>query len=140
MRARIRQSALIPAGLALTLASLGGCVIGDPEGGNRASTDKHVYVSYYWAPKTISLIDTRNDEVLWTYEIPVGKKLKIQFENSRNRLSDQIMRWGVGEPDGRFIRLDNQMPVPSQHARKLDWVLRPVPEYPPDAAASTEGG
>ena len=140
MRARIRQSALIPAGLALTLASLAGCVTGDLEGGNRASTDKHVYVSYPWSPKTVSLIDTRNDEVLWTYEIPVGKKLKIQFENGRNRLSEQIMRWGVGDTDGRFIRLDSQMPVPTHYARKLSWVERPTPEDQPDAAAGAEGG
>ncbi|MCH6551691.1 MAG: hypothetical protein IH804_06725 [Planctomycetes bacterium] len=92
MRARIRQSALISAGLALTLASLGGCVIGDPEGGNRASTDKHVYVSYPYEPKTVSLIDTRNDEVLWT---AMSTKLEYLREQASIEGANSKEFWAV---------------------------------------------
>jgi len=124
---------IAPAALSVVLVSLAGCAT-QSERGVRASVDQHVYVSYPWEPKTVSLIDTRTDEVIWTFEVPVGEKLVIKFENHRRRLSGQTMTWGSGDPDEGKIKLVNEMPVPSYQVRKLSWTIRPVPEF-----ASSEG-
>ena len=49
------------------------------EGGIGYSGDSYTYVSRTWEPKTISVIDTRTGETIWTLELPVGKQLNLKF-------------------------------------------------------------
>lgn len=125
-----RRLAAIPF---LATLSLTGCwgLPGHMEGGNRRSIDRHTYVSRPLEPKTINLIDTRTGETLWTYEIPVGRKLSIQFYQNRNddpNFPDE-MRWDEMAESEDLASLSNAMPVPPSSARKISWDIRPVPEY-----------
>lgn len=44
------------------------------------SLDKYEYVSTPHLPTTVSLMNTANDEVFWKMDIPVGHKLKLDFD------------------------------------------------------------
>lgn len=125
-----RRPAALPL---LAVLSLAGClgIPGHMEGGNRRSIDRHTYVSRPLEPKTINLIDTRSGEILWTYEVPVGRKLSIQFYKNRNEdpnFPDE-MRWDEMGESENFASLSNAMPVPPSSARKISWDIRPIPEY-----------
>lgn len=131
---------LFPAVLSLAFVALTSCAHLQREKGSQESDDQHVYVSYPWEPKTVSLLDTTTDEIIWSYEVPVGQKLVIKFENHAKRHSGQSMTWGVGNPDEGKIKLVNEMPVPSYQIRKLSWTIRPIPEYASSEADGSEGG
>lgn len=139
-RRRLATRTIASAILSLVLVSLASCTFLQRERGSQASDDQHVYVSYPWEPKTVSLIDTRTDEVIWSYEVPVGQKLVIKFENHSKRFGGQTMTWGAGDTDGGRIKLLNEMPVPSYQIRKLSWTLRPVPEFASSDTEPTPGG
>jgi hypothetical protein len=129
------------AGLAALAVCLGGfiwgCVPGNYEGGNLASYDKHVYVSRTWEPKTVMLKDNRTGEVLFSWEIPVGKQLVVQFSDERNTEEPATMRWEIMDARSHK-RPRNEAVVPSRSARLLEWTVRDVPEYPP--ANGSAGG
>jgi hypothetical protein len=131
---------LTPAALTLALVALSGCTWMQRERGSQESDDQHVYVSRPWEPKTVSLIDTRNDEVIWSYEVPVGEKLVIRFEDHNKPEPGETMLWGAGDPNKGKIRLINEIPVPDSSIRKLSWVMRPVPEYAASGDETGSGG
>lgn len=115
----------------LALALLSGCsVSGHYEGGNLASIDKHVYVSRPWDPKTIELVDTRDGSIVWSYELPVGKKLAIRFiENQGDPSKQPVMQWLVTEENDHSASYENAVPAPPRAVRKINWYQRPTPEY-----------
>jgi hypothetical protein len=138
--------ALAIAGLALL--ALPGCwYVGWHEGGDLGSNDKHVYISTAWQPKTVTLIDTRSGEKLASWDVPVGKQLAIQFFDAQNKddaVFPTIMRYDIMDAGREGGTLNSSMPAPGPDARRLDWELRPVPEYPPEepqkkAAAPASG-
>lgn len=101
------------------------------EGGTGASEDKFVYVSRPHEPKTITLVDTRTGESLWTMDVPVGRKLVLDFEEGEapdtpNR--PDLMRWELMQDSDLLGRLTNAMPVPNADSRRLDVTLRTSPE------------
>lgn len=101
------------------------------EGGTGVSQDAFVYVSRAHEPKTVTLVDTRTGESLWTMDVPVGRKLVINFEpdkagNTPGR--PDLMRWELMNESDLLGRLDNAMPVPVASARRLDMTLRVGPE------------
>lgn len=101
------------------------------EGGTGMSQDTFVYVSRPHEPKTITLIDTRSGEALWTMDVPVGSKLVIDFEADESEGVPErpdLMRWELMNDTDLLGRLDNAMPVPAATARRLDVTLRPGPE------------
>ncbi|MCA9278318.1 MAG: hypothetical protein H6815_06635 [Phycisphaeraceae bacterium] len=128
---RLSCVAMLCAGAAVPMT---GCVYsGYREGGNMISNDRHVYVSRAWEPKTVSLVDSRTGETVWTYEVPVGQKLVVQFFKGKKDAAPQfpdIMRWGVFDDDATGGSLSNTIAVPGQDARRLEWVMRAAPEYP----------
>ena len=78
MPARLSRLAR-PFAAATILASLAlsaGCYY---EGGPLRSIDRVTYVSTSWSPKTVTLIDTRTGESMWSVDIPVGQQLVIDF-------------------------------------------------------------
>ncbi len=93
-------------------------------------------------PQTVTLVDTRTNEKMWTYEIPVGKELVMKFYKNTapgEHLSDS-MRWEVMDVEKTSGPLDNVLPVPDQFSRRVDVEVRPTPEQPPaDAEASAAG-
>lgn len=102
------------------------------EGGSGASIDEFTYVSRPHSPKTVTLVDTRTGETLWTTDVPVGKQLVIRFykdEAPDNAYTPDMMRWGVFEAGQRWGRKGNEMLVPPTHSRRIDLDVRPEPEF-----------
>jgi hypothetical protein len=110
-------------------AGLAGC---QNEGGGYASLDRYVYVSRAWEPKTITLIDTRTGESLWSVDIPVGRELYLGFSKGTgpNEYKPDEVIWEMRENGKRFGSSDNRMPCPPRDARRVDMTLRSKPEMP----------
>jgi hypothetical protein len=111
------------------------------EGGTGMSLDSHVYVSRSWQPWTVTLRDTRTGQAFWSIDVPVGKKLAIQF--LRNHGTDtlytpDLMKWGLMEEDSAYENLANSLPVPAADVRRLEPTLRAVPELPPDMTGTAK--
>ncbi|MBL0921506.1 MAG: hypothetical protein IBJ10_05185 [Phycisphaerales bacterium] len=137
---RRRLGAALLCGAFLALG--GGCYF---EGGSMSSADRFTYASTSWQPKTISVIDTRTGETIWSMDVPVGRKLVIDFnEAPSSEINDDpsrpdIMLWDIMENDRYFGALANKVRVPGPGLRRVDVTLRPTPELPPDMAAQREG-
>jgi len=123
--------------LAATAAlGLGGC---NYDGGLPFSADRFVYDSTPWHPYTISLVDTRTGETLWLVDIPVDHTLKCGFRSGSgpNSYKPDMMNWSVFSTDLASSATRNALPVPPSSARRLDVVLRPVPEFPDSTPGRT---
>lgn len=112
-----------------------GCAMnpGWSAGGNQASTDSYTYVSRSHAPQTVSLVDTRTNEVIWSRDVPVDKQLSIKFyedHNSENPSRPDVMRYAIQSTGERWARLTDSITVPPSASRRLDVELRDSPEFP----------
>ena len=122
---------------AASLASVAGChaFATQKPGGRGTSIDQHTYASTAFEPKTVRLIDTRTHEELWSVDVPVDYKVVVKFfeDQSRDNVDNpDVMRWELMPSDSWGSLLDNQLPVPSKHARRLEFELRSAPEYAPE--------
>lgn len=118
------------AGLAFT-----GCA---GEHGAIWSDDRYVFASRAWEPKTITLIDTRTGEAVWSVDVPVGQQVIVSFSKGTgpNEYKPDEIVWGLA-PEGRNTGgRNNRMPCPGRESRRLDMTLRPTPEL---AGASLPG-
>lgn len=109
---------------ALALASMSGCLF--------FSNDTYPYVSQTWSPKTVTLVDSRTGQELWRYDLPVDTKMRILFEDGdkKNREFPDEMRWEVRSTTGGSFKDQGRVPSPPEGVRRIDWYLRPGPEYP----------
>lgn len=101
-----------------------------------SSQDRSVYESRTWSPKTVVLVDSRTEEELWRYDLPVGARLTINFYkgDADNLLYPDEMRWKARSTIGTSFKDAGEVPCPPEGVRRLDMYLRPAPEYPkPDA-------
>ena len=83
-------------------------------------------------PKTVTLIDTRSGERLFVMEIPVGKKLVIDFvtdSGDNTVLTPDLMSWEVFSDDVTYGPLSNSMTVPNRWSRRIDVTMRDSSEY-----------
>lgn len=90
-------------------------------------------------PYNVSLVNTVTGEVLWTYEVPVGKQLNIRFLEAYDaKASGQdVMKWDLS-PIGRATNtLANSMPCPAAPSRILKVYVRDRPENYPATAQQT---
>lgn len=122
------------------LASVPGCnvLFGQTPGGRAASIDQFTYESTAFQPQTVTLVDVRDQQELWSVDVPVGWRLVVKF--ARNHGSDDprysdVMAWGLGPQSRHLISLENEVPSPGQSARRLDVTLRTTPEQSPDEIA-----
>jgi hypothetical protein len=114
-------------------ATSGGCFYN--EGGLGMSEDKHVYVSRSHQPWTVTVRDTRTGQAFWSVDVPVGKKLVVQFlpgQGSDNKFTPDLMQWGIMDESAGYGNLTNTLPVPASDARRLEPTLRAAPELPPE--------
>lgn len=120
-----------PPAAALLAAAIGLTACSTP-GGLPWSADRYVYQSNEWQPWTVSLIDARTGESLWSVDVPVGQQLVMGFRRGAgpNEFKPDIMYWGITENGRAISRQSNLVPVPPAHARRLEPVLRPTPEMP----------
>lgn len=140
MSSTANRCTLIALTLTITLLStalLGGCfkqMFTNQPGGNMRSTDSFTYISTPFEPLTVTLYDYRDDEPLWTVDVPVGQKVTVRFLENRakegtNRRPD-IMQWAIYDQDKRRMNLTNTMAVPGSDARMLKVAIRDNIEYP----------
>lgn len=110
-------------------ALVGGC---NTPGGMGYSSDRYVYRSDEWQPWTVSLIDTRTGENVWSVDVPVGQQLVFGFRRGvgPNEFKPDMMYWGITENGRAVSRQSNQLPVPAALSRRIEPVLRPTPELP----------
>jgi hypothetical protein len=83
-------------------------------------------------PKTVTLIDTRSGERLFVMEVPVGKKLVIDFvtdSGDNTVLTPDLMSWEVFSNDVAYGPLSNSMTVPNRWSRRIDVTMRDSSEY-----------
>ncbi len=103
------------------------------EGGMSYSADSYTFISRTWEPKTISVIDTRTGETVWTLDLPVGKQLNMKFMRGTgpNEYYPDEIQWRVVEAGRTSISSNtSRLPCPPSDARRLEWVERATPEMP----------
>jgi hypothetical protein len=117
---------------AVLLAGLGlqsGCAYS--EGGPGASWDRYTYVSRPHSPKTVTIVDTRTEEVVFTMDIPVGQQLVFDIDDRPSRRGEYFsgtMSWAL-MPEGQgYGTLRNRVDVPPANSRRIDLDIRPGPE------------
>ncbi|RMH23780.1 MAG: hypothetical protein D6693_10715 [Planctomycetota bacterium] len=128
--------------LAMTLisaalsAGLGGCFY--TRGGPWYSGDAPLtYVSTPMSPKTVSVVDTRTGETVWSMDVPAGKKLVVKFDEGERegQTLSAVMRWRLFDDPGAIRgKMTNETPAPPVSARRVDMTLRS-----PSVAESTGG-
>ncbi len=128
---RSASVAILVAATALT----GGCFLrGGPwYSGNAPLT----YVSTAMSPKTVSVIDTRTGETVWSMDVPVDTKLVLQFEEDLNPGTPMPARLSWRVFDDRemiFGGLNDTIPAPPVSARRIDMSIRNA------SVAETTGG
>lgn len=125
--------AFLLAAMVSAVALTQGCVMhGRTPGGNLRSNDVHTYLSTPEQPMTVSLVDTRDGAAVWSYDIPVGKKLSLEFHSDRSEdatLPDKMM-WELMEPDEHSMRMRSEIAVPPAQSRRLEVSLRDSMEAP----------
>jgi len=112
-------------------------------GGNMRSDDMFTYVSTPYEPVTVTLIDTRDQQVIWSTDVPIGQKLTVRFYADKaegSLLSPDIMRWQLYDADSHSTRLKNQIPAPPPTARRLDVTYREPILYPEGATPGAADG
>lgn len=138
-----RSKLMILAAAAGLVAGLGACH--RPQGAMLSYTGESItYYSTEYQPKSVELLDLRTGEVLFAMDIPAGKQLTIDFvpgEGDDPVYTPDLMRWEVFDLGSEFGKLTNSMTVPTATSRRLDYFLRPGPEYvtaAPDESLRTD--
>lgn len=117
------------------LASLSGCNK-YVTGGNGFSDDTHVYESTPGQPMTVILRDWTTNTEIFSWELPVGRKLVVQFFPDRfpnNPNKPDLMRWEEMPATQTNGSLNNEQAVCSKHARRFDSYVREPGELAPGA-------
>jgi hypothetical protein len=123
---------VVPAALAALagLAVLSGCYF---NGGPQWSADQGSYISTTNLPQTVSVMDLRTGQEVWSYDIPVDRKLVIDFSKGVGDptigMPDK-MNWEEWPIDRSFGQPSQVVLVPPASARRVDVKIRSVPELP----------
>jgi len=103
-------------------------------GGNMRSDDSYTYISTPYEPLTVTLYDNRDNEPLWTVDVPIGSKVSLKF--LKNKVKEgttrrpDIMQWAIYDAKRRTARYENTMAVPSAESRLMRVSIRKGPEFP----------
>lgn len=122
-------------------ACSGGCYY---EGGPGYSADTFTYISRPWQPVTVTLKDTRTGQDFWSIDVPVGKRLVVQFSDNfgtGDEYTPAEMSWGLTPESYELGSVDmpNTLPVPPWNSRLLVTTYRPAPELPESMVTATRG-
>ena len=127
---------LLTAALSLPL---GGCFYARQSfsknpGGNMRQDDSYTYVSTAYEPLTVTLYDNRDNEPIWTVDVPIGSKVSLRFRENKVKEGTarrpDIMEWVIFDQNKRTARYENMMAVPSAESRMMRVSLRNGPEFP----------
>ena len=96
------------------------------------------YVSTPVSAKTVSVIDTRTGETVWSKDVPVGKKLVIQFDENEHKGAPlpAEMNWGLLDAGEIHGELENTVPAPPVDSRRVDMTIT----YGSGSGAGGDGG
>lgn len=116
----------------LTAATLTACH--SPSGGMFPTRDgSTTYYSTQLQPASVTMVDMRTDEVIWSLDVPPDQQLTFQFfegEGDDPVYTPALMRWAIfplGKQTGKLL---NTMSVPSSDTRKVVVEYREGVEYP----------
>lgn len=126
---------LAPVAAALILA---GCSY--TPGGPMRSIDQFTYESTVYEPVNVAIVDTRTDEVIWSMEVPVGRKVTVRFYANKSEGYEDypdIMKWEAQGKGDFNASLRSTIPVPDRWSRRIDVSYRQGPEYYPGAEPLT---
>ncbi|MGH7244217.1 MAG: hypothetical protein ACREJD_12455 [Phycisphaerales bacterium] len=115
----------------LALATLSGCNIYRP-GGSMRSNDTFTFISNEYYPVTVTIVDVRTNEPIWTADVPVSKQLTFRFHEAQypeNPANPDAMRWQFFDRPTRAGELNSVMACPDKFSRRMDVTIRKVPEY-----------
>lgn len=124
---------------------LSGCMAFQPEG-PYWSADRYCYESHSWQPWTVTIIDTRTGQAVFSMDVPVGKELVFEFfEEDGDKVGDDFpspiypdkMTWDIWPKGQRYGDPRYSMSVPAAPHRRIDSKLRKVPELPPEMTGET---
>ncbi len=127
----------------LPIAALAACTSpglpGFYAGGNQASNDRYVYESTRDVPMSVDLRDRRTNQIIWTYDVPAGQQLVIDFDegdgSEYQKPGDDIMRWGTMPLGTSFKPLTSSIQVPTATDRMLEPRVRKTIEVPEQASS-----
>ena len=91
-----------------------------------------VYYSTELMPTTVSLVDTRTQETIWSIDIPPLKQLVMKFQEGKGDdpvYTPDLLEWDVLEMGKLTGKLRNSITVPPPSARMVDMSIRPGIEY-----------
>lgn len=127
------RKALALACMAAATISLNGCY--KPGGAFLPYTGApQTYYSTESSPKSVTLVDVRTNEIIFSIDIPVGQQLTMDFVAGSGDdpvHTPDLMRyqlWPIGTTTGR---MRNAMTVPNAWARRVDIDIRDSMEYAP---------
>jgi len=123
---------------ATAVLGLQGCYV---PGGSGFSRDTFTYYGIPDQPPTVTILDTRTGETVWTYEVPVGRQLTMRFVDdyaSDNVMKPTKLEWQDMELGTRSGTLENSIFVPDRYSRRVDVTYRPAPEMPKGASADVD--
>lgn len=133
--------------LMTVLSTMSGCFMASQAfskspGGNMRSDDSYTYVSTAYEPLTVTLYDNRDDEPLWTVDVPIGSKVSLKFLKNKAKEGTtrrpDIMQWVIFDQERRTARYENTMAVPSAESRMMRVSLRTGPEFPEERPAEQQ--
>jgi hypothetical protein len=81
----------------------------------------------------VTLVDTRTGDEFWSVDVPVGKRLVIQFyedQGVKGNATPDLMRWDLMDRTRDSGELTQRQAVPPAYARRIDTTLRATPELP----------
>lgn len=112
-------------GVVLTLA-LTGCH--SPGGGLfDYSGGSQTYVSTEARPTTVTLVDSRTNEILFAMDIPPGKQLTIDFDKGGGDdpvLRPDILKYQIFDKGTQIGKLRSSLTVPPANVRRIDVTFR----------------
>ncbi len=130
---------------ALAGLSMSGCIsqlVSNTPGGSMRSTDMYTYISTPFEPLTVTLYDQRDNEPLWTVDVPIGQKVTVKFSSDKAKEGTtrrpDIMQWEIYDQSKRRANLTNTMAVPGADSRMLKVALRDGVEYPDEEMPDVE--
>lgn len=84
------------------------------------------YYSNEMMQKTITMVDTRTNEVFFSMDVPPGKQLVIDFDEGEGDnvvATPDLLRWEVMDLGTMTGRLHNSKTVPNASSRRVDVTL-----------------
>ena len=117
----------------LVAAQPAGCSATGGNTGYKGSA--HGWPSTVQRPATVTLVDSRTGEEIWTMDVPVGKVLMTKFRTGKgddpvhrpDLLDYEVVDYGETVPS----RYTSSISVPDADSRTWDLSIRPAPEYGP---------